>query len=853
MSTDQLLLRKKTGIRWLITMAWRDSRRNRFRLLLFMSSVVLGIAALVALFSLDARVRDDINNQAKTLLGADLVIDSNQAPDSTEQRLLDTLGNQRSQECRFSSMIYFNRSSGTRLVQVLALGGNFPYYGNLETIPEDAGTTFREGQQALVDHTLMLQFDAKVGDSIQVGELTFTIAGVLTKAPGRSGLSTTIAPPVYIPYRYLQQTGLLQKGSRFTYSYYFQYDDQRTMEDQLAAIRPVLENKGLGYETVESRKKSTGRQFEDVSRFLTLIGFIALLLGCIGIAGSISVYIRGKVPAIAILRCLGAGTTQTFLIFLIQITVLGFIGALIGALLGTLAQQVLPFILKDVLPVQISTDVSWSSIAKGIGLGTVLSFLFGLLPLLSIRGISPLITLRVSVEQKPVWRNYAQVLLLAVIFLFVVLLTRMQMQNWMETTIFVSGLLVTFLLLTIVAVLLRGAVRRFFPSSLNYIWRQGFANLYRPDNQTILLIVTIGLGTMLISTLYLTQDLLMKRVSMSSGENQPNMVLFDIQSVQKDAVTRLVSQHHLPLYQDVPIVTMRIEEINGMNAAAAKEDTLSGIPSWAFGGELRVTYRDSLTGTEKLTAGELAAKAYQPGAAVYISMEERYARHIRVSIGDSILFNVQGTLIPTIVGSFREVDWAKVQTNFRVVFPAGVLEDAPQFHVLVTRVPSDKASAAFQREVVSAFPNVSIIDLGLILKVLDEVLGKIAFVIRFMSGFCIVTGLIVLIASVYVSRFQRMREAVLLRTLGASRKQLYAITALEYFFLGMLAAGTGIVLSVIASILLAKYSFDASFSPPLVPLLVVFFVISLLTVIIGMFNSRGIVNTPPLEVLRKEV
>ena len=226
MSTEQFLPKKQLNIPWLLTMAWRDSRRNRSRLLLFMSSIVLGIAALVAIFSLGDHVHSDINNEAKALLGSDLVIESNKAPDSVIQNMLDTLGDQRSEECRFASMVYFTKNNGTRLVQVLALEGDYPYYGRFETVPATAGIDFRKGKQALVDKTLMLQFDAKVGDTIRVGELSFVIAGMLTQAPGRSGLSTTIAPPVYIPFQYLQQTGLLQKGSRFTYSFYFRYDTQ---------------------------------------------------------------------------------------------------------------------------------------------------------------------------------------------------------------------------------------------------------------------------------------------------------------------------------------------------------------------------------------------------------------------------------------------------------------------------------------------------------------------------------------------------------------------------------------------------------------------------------------------------
>jgi putative ABC transport system permease protein len=242
-----------------------------------------------------------------------------------------------------------------------------------------------------------------------------------------------------------------------------------------------------------------------------------------------------------------------------------------------------------------------------------------------------------------------------------------------------------------------------------------------------------------------------------------------------------------------------------------------------------------------------------PDDVIYISMEDRYAKRIHVGVGDHIIFNVQGTLIPTVVGSLRQVDWQRVQTNFRVVFPSGVLEDAPQFHVLVTRVPSPEVSARFQQAVVRKYPNVSVIDLNLILTVLDEVLDKIGFVIRFMAGFSIITGLIVLIASVLISKYQRMQESILLRTLGASRKQILAITALEYFFLGALAAATGLLLSMAASWALAKYTFNAPFSPQWIPVAVLFGAISLLTVVIGVINSLGVLNKPPLEVLRREV
>jgi putative ABC transport system permease protein len=851
MEIERFKYKRRLRFGWLLKMAWRDSRRNRSRLFLFVSSIVLGIAALVAIFSLGDNVRSDIDSQAKTLVGADLVIESNKKISSRIRPLLDSLGDQRSVERTFGSMIYFTKNDGTRLVQVRALEGDYPYYGSIETTPVRASRTFRTKRQALVDKTLMLQYNAQVGDSIQIGDVTFAIAGVITKAPGRSGLSTTVAPPVYIPLKYLDSTNLIQKGSRIATSYYYKYNQPAEIAGVISDIEPRLDKEGLDYDTVDERKKSTGRSFEDFNQFLTLISFIALLLGCIGVASAIHIYIREKIASIAVLRCLGVNSIQAFLIYLIQIVGIGLIGSILGVLLGIAIQQQLPAVFKDFLPVQVNTAISWKAITQGIISGVVISLLFALLPLVSVRNISPLYTLRLSVENIK-FRDPLKWLVYALILFFVAGFTWWQIHDWRQAILFTGSILVAFLLLSGVALTLRWLVRRFFPASWNYLWRQGFANLYRPNNQTLILIVTIGLGAAFIGTLYFIQDILISRVTLSGSGNQPNMVLFDIQSNQRDSVAALAKNYKLPVIQQVPIVTMRVEEINHQTASQVKSDSGSGFRTEAYEWEFRVTYRDTLTSSEKLTSGKLYGPVTSPDDVIYISMEDRYAKRIHVNLGDHIIFNVQGTLIPTVVGSLRTVDWQRVQTNFRVVFPSGVLEEAPQFHVLVTRVPSPEVSARFQQAMVKKYPNVSIIDLNLILTVLDEVLDKIGFVIRFMAGFSIITGLIVLIASVLISKFQRIQESILLRTLGASRKQILFITALEYFFLGALAAATGILLSMAGSWALAKYSFKAPFTPHLLPVAGLFGAITLLTVIIGLFNSRSILNKPPLEVLRKE-
>ncbi|HUS00165.1 MAG TPA: FtsX-like permease family protein [Chitinophagaceae bacterium] len=838
------------NFQWLILMAWRDSRRNRSRLLLFISSIILGIAALVAINSLGNNLRQEIDNQAAGLLGADLELSNNKPFTPEIQALIDSLGDTRSEERRFTSMIYFIKNGGTRLIQARALGGEFPFYGELETTPATAARSFRNKQQALVDQTLMLQYNAKVGDSIKIGNTTFAIAGTLYGAPGQSGLSASVAPVVYIPLSYLAQTGLQQKGSRINHRYYIKYDRQVNMQKVMERVEPRLEAQGINYNTVETQKEDTARSFGDVIRFLSLVGFIALLLGCIGVASSIHIYVREKINTIAVLRCLGTKTSQAFLIYLIQILGIGLVGSVIGAALGTAVQQLLPLVLKDIFPVKITATLSWIPIVQGILLGVLISLLFALLPLVSIRKISPLNTLRISF-QPTVIKDPLKWLMYILIIFFIFGFTWLQVHGIIQAAMFTIGTIIAFLVLAGIASLLMWMVRKFFPSSWSYLWRQGLANLYRPNNQTRILIVSIGLGTALICTLFFIQTILINRVTLSSSGNQPNMVLFDIQADQQDGIIALTKQHGLPVTSTVPIVSMRLESVNNINASILEKDSTIKMQRWIFNREYRVTFRDSLISSERITKGKWTGRS-STGSNIYVSIEQRYANRNGIEIGDTMTFNVQGSIIPTIVGSMREVDWNRMQTNFLVLFPTGVLEKAPQFHVLMTHVPSVEESARFQQAVVRRFPNISIIDLNLILKILDEILDKVGFVIRFIAAFSIITGLVVLISSVLISKYQRMQESVLLRTLGASRKQIFAITALEYFFLGALAAATGIVLSMAASWVLAHYIFETKFILQVLPVVIVFFSVCMLTVIIGLLNSRVVLLKPPLEILRQE-
>ena len=368
---------------WILKMALRDFRKNLSRLLLFVSSIVVGIAALVAISSFGENLVKDIDNQAKELLGADLVLENNKPLGDIG---LDSLAVATASEVNFASMVAFPKSDASRLTQVRALEGNFPFYGKFETIPAAGEKSFRSGgQKALVEKALMAQFDARIGDSIKVGNLNFEIVGELQKVPGQTGITASVAPAVYIPLAYLEATGLVQYGSRVEYNRYLQFAAGADVAKLIKPYEAQWELERIDADTVEDRKQSTGRSFGNLSNFLSLVAFIALLLGCVGVASAVNVFVKEKLASVAVLRCLGVASLDVLLIYLLEIVGMGFIGAAIGSILGTLLQFALPVVFADFLPVEVTVGISWKSVGFGMVTGLFVSILFALLPLLKVR------------------------------------------------------------------------------------------------------------------------------------------------------------------------------------------------------------------------------------------------------------------------------------------------------------------------------------------------------------------------------------------------------------------------------------------------------------------------------------
>jgi putative ABC transport system permease protein len=838
---------------FILKMAWRDTRASRRRLLLFSLAIVLGVAALVAVGSLRDNLTLAIEEQTKTLLGADLTVTSRAQLDGDAEKFVSELGGEQAREISFNSMLVVPASGHTRLVQVRALKGEFPFYGEFNTTPANVRTELRAGMTIILEQSLLAQFALRPGDKVKLGNAEFTVVGGLTAVPGESAAVATLAPRVFIPLDAVEATGLLQAGSLARHRVYFKFAPKFDVEALVGELRTRFRELRLGFDTVEERKRELGQSIRNVNAFLSIVGFASLFLGAIGVASAIHAHIRQKLPTVAVLRCLGASARTAFSIYLLQGLGLGILGAGLGALVGVGVQLALPGLLKDFLPFTLDFSISWGALGRGLGAGLVVSVLFALLPLMEVRRVSPLLTLRSAFADAGKGRDWWQLALLGVIVLMVFAFAVWQTERWQWGLGFGAALLVGFAVLAGLAKAVSWIAKKFTPRSLPFAWRQGVANLHRPNNRTLLLLVSLGMGTFLMMTLYLSRGTLLSQLQSVGGGDRPNLMLFDIQDDQVESIETLLATEGAPLMQQAAIITMRVTSIKGRAVADILRDKDSGVPAWTLRREYRSTYRGVLNDTEKVTAGTFVGRVDPDTEVAPISLEEKLARDLQVTVGDEIVFDVQGVPVKTKIGSLRAVDWQRMQPNFFVVFPEGVLDGAPKFHVMALRVTGPEQSAAVQQAVVREHPNVSAIDLAVIMQTIDSVYSKASFVVEFLALFTVVTGGIVLAGAVLIGRSQRVRESVLLRTLGATKAQVNRIMLAEYLALGTLGAAVGALLAIGANWALAYFVFKVLWvAPSGLVLLGGWAVVSAMTVTTGLLSNRGICDHPPLAVLRQE-
>jgi len=837
-------------------MAGRELRGAPRRLLLLTGTVAVGVAALVAINSFTDNLQDSVRLQARALLGADISLVSRQPFSPRVEALLDTLsrGSRLARLTNFAGMAYVPRTSGTRLVQVAAVQGEYPFYGEIKTEPLEAWGELQQGRHVVVDPSLLAALTARIGDSVALGEGRFVITGVIKSAPSDVGVRFSLGPRIYIPARYLGETKLLGFGARVEHEAFLKLRPSASPQALADKYRSPLRSERVRIRTVADDQRNLNDVLSRLTGYLGLVALIALLLGGIGVASAVIVFIRQRANSVAVLRCLGATAGAIFAIYLCEAGAMGLAGSLAGALAGVVVQRILPGLLSALLPVDVEPALSWSAIGLGVGMGLWVALVFALLPLLGVRRVSPLAALRRAYESAAPIRDRWTILASLLLAGSTVALASHQVGSWRQGAIFAAAVGLALLILWLAAWcltrLLRGAALPRWP----YVWKQGIANLHRPANQTVTLVLAIGFGAFLLGTLYLIQFNLLRQMDVAGGPARPNLALFDIQPDQLAAVRQVLKEAGLPQTTATPIVPMRILSVKGhpvteLLSANPRNDPDGPSNAWVFRREYRSTYRDTTVGSEKIVAGELSQERQSP---TRISVERDLAAELGVGVGDEIVWDVQGVPVTTTVGSLREVEWARFEPNFFVVFGGDALEKAPQSYVTLTRIVDAAERGRFQRRLAERFGNISTLDLSMLQEALERLVQRVVLAIRFMALFSLGVGVLVLIGALATSRFQRVREGALLRTLGATRNQVFRIVLAEYLSLGLLASIVALVLASVAGWGVAHFVFDGSFTLPVLPMGALTLFIVALTVSVGVANSRDVVRRAPLEVLREE-
>jgi putative ABC transport system permease protein len=849
------------GLRFTLVMLRRESRASAKRLLLYVLCIAAGVGGLVAVKSFGAAVERAVQGEARSLLAADLALRGNRPFTPQEEAALASLERSGARVTRSTQFLSMARSPGGRvlLVDVRAVGGGYPFYGEVRLAGGAPLRSVLTDDTAVVHPALLLNMGLKVGDALTLGRKTFRIAGELVKEPDGPVQLMSIGPRVLLTEGGGEATGLIAPTSHIRYGALIKLPEGRdpALSDPhvvAKALRERLKDGFASVSTYDQAQPQVTRFLEQLGDYLGLTGLVALLLGGIGVAGAIRVFMAQKLDTLAVLKCLGATGNRLLGVYLLQALVLGILGSLLGVALGLATQWVLAGLLADLLPVTVGWTVSWRALGEGLLLGTLTTLWFALPPLWLVRQVPPARVFRRAVEEATdsaarrgalAWLGRG---LPAVSGLLLVgALALWQVGSWRVAGIFAAGLGATTLTLVLAAQALLWALKR-APRPPAFILRQGLAALYRPGNQTAAAVVALGLGMLLLLAVFLIQQDLLRQVQGSSTADQPNLFFIDIQREQRDAFLDVVRAAGLQPPELVPVVRGRLTALDGkpLDLAAMPEGDRKRILTF----EYNFTYRDRLQPGETVEQGRFDPDPAVPGAQV--SVADWWIREVGLKLGQTVTLDVQGVRIRATITSIRRVDWANRRANFSFVFPPGVLEQAPQINVAALHVADAAARADLQRRVVAALPNVTGLDVETVFQIVQQILDRIALVIQFMAAFSVAVGLVILLGTIATTKYQRLREAVLLKTLGATRWTVARILALEYLLLGGLSGLVGAAAAGVLSWALVTFVFAGRWDFSLGSYAAAWALSAGLVTITGLLSSADILTRKPLEVLRDE-
>lgn len=839
---------------------WREIRSSWQRLLFFFLCIGIGVGSIVALRSVIGNVQRAVVGEARNVLTADVAIDTSRPWTSAQlekiNRVATSSGAVTNRTETIESPTMVRAANGDGDVSVAELKGvenNFPLVGEWQLADgKTYDAALLENNGAIASEALLSRLGLKVGDKILIGSQEFEIRASVAKEPG--GAATfRLGPRIFVAREAVDRAGLSGFGSRARRR--ILYNVRETNVDSFVKRLQAEAGDGvIGIRSYRNAQENLSQQFERAENYLSLTGLIVLVLGGIGISNVVRVLIEQKRRAIAILKCLGATNRDVLVAYLAQIVVLSLLGGVLGVVMAKFALAIVRFYFAASLPANMNYDLLPEAVMQGVLLGLLIALLFSVLPLLAIRIIKPNMLLRES--EGVTTREGFDVLKWAtgaVVLLLLVAVAAWQAGSWRVGGIFLIGLILTagalYLGASLLIRLLAGS-RTLVSGERSFAVRHAIGSLMRPGGQTRVVIMATGLGVFLIVAVQILQNNLLRELDLGGNANTPNMFLIDVQPEQQAGVQELTKNLTGREAQLVPTVRARITSVDGNRDIGAGEQQRE---RGRIGREYVVTYRPYLDTNETLVDGKFWDVSAAPTSSGEneISIEEGLRGVAGMELGSRVTFDISGREITARVTSIREVDWRNSRTGFMIVFRPGALEAAPQTLIAGINAPADAGQrAAFTRALVNRFPNVTLIDVGEILQNVSRVLSNITLGVSFVGAFIFLSGVLILIGSIAMTKFQRVYETAVLRTLGAQQKSLVTMMLIEYGLQGLVAGITGALAALALSYAVARYVLDIEWTwTPLVAFGGIIGAVLLVT-LVGIVASIDVLRKKPLSVLR---
>jgi putative ABC transport system permease protein len=839
-----------------LKIAWRESRASAGKFLFVILAVAAGVGALSGVRGFSASFRDMLLRDARTLMAADLSLRMFSLPDRDEQAAIDALAGDGAQVTLVTETVSM-MSTGTRplMVSVKAVDPSlYPFYGRLETRPPADPAAILDAETVIVTDDLLLRLSAAVGDQVKLGDAFFTIAATIAVEPDRMTGSLNVGPRVMLSHQALDRSGLIVRGSRASQRYLFK-----------------LPAEGLTIETARKRLEATFRRnriadfrethptirrgLDRATNFLSLVSLVAMIVGALGVGMAMHSHLQQRLDTIAIMKCVGARSSQIIRIDFAQALGLGLAGSLLGVFLGFLVQVGAPWFVASYFPD--APRLEWQPVAaaQAMLIGILTTLLFSLPPLLSIRRIRPALIFRREMEgARKSWRErFADSRSSAGVGLLIAA-GLAATAAWLGDSVrlgmwFAGGLIVSLAVLSATAGVLLRILKRlpgWLPFRLPMALRHGIANLYRPGVHAEAILVALGVGVTFTLSIYLIQTSVITQMARSAPPDMPNVFLINVTNVERDGLLDLLQNYPgvEGAVQLVPSVAARLNSINGEDLADRNLDENAN----RFRASRGITSFEDQPEEYEVIQGAWWGPDRQGSS---VAVRDDAAETLDISVGDELQWIVGVDAVTAKVAAIVRIESIRMGSNAYFTLSPEALEGRPAIYFGGVRIAPEKA-VELQRDAFAKFPTVMLINAADVLSIVQDVVDQIALVVQFVSAFSILGGIIILSSSVVATRFRRIRETAILKTLGATRRKVAQIFAVEFLILGLVAGAMGSLLASGFAALLLKNVLDAGFEFDVAANLTTVIATAAVANLAGWLASYRVLDQKPLEALRHE-